>query len=160
MASSAATQKWMAYGVGPVCVALASGLLKLPGIHINSTTAALAFLLIILFIATRWGSFPALFTSLLAMLFFNFFFLPPFGTLSIANPDNWVALVAFLVTAITAGQLSAIVKQRAEEAESGKREIERLYSELRDAFERASHAEALRQSEQLKTALLDAVTHD
>lgn len=160
MASSAATQKWMAYVVGPVCVALASGLLKLPGIHINSTTAALAFLLIILFIATRWGSFPALFTSLLAMLFFNFFFLPPFGTLSIANPDNWVALVAFLVTAITAGQLSAIVKQRAEEAESGKREIERLYSELRDAFERASHAEALRQSEKLKTALLDAVTHD
>jgi two-component system sensor histidine kinase KdpD len=160
MASSAATQKWMAYAVGPVCVALAAALLKLPGIHINSTTAALAFLLIILFIATRWGSFPALFTSLLAMLCFNFFFLPPFGTLSIANPDNWVALVAFLVTAITAGQLSAIVTQRAEEAESGKREIERLYSELRDAFERASHAEALRQSEKLKTALLDAVTHD
>ena len=94
------------------------------------------------------------------MLCFNFFFLPPFGTLSIANPDNWVALVAFLVTAVTAGQLSARAKQRAEEAEAGKREIERLYAELRDAFERASHAEALRQSEKLKTALLDAVTHD
>jgi K+-sensing histidine kinase KdpD len=160
MASRAATQKWMAYVVGPVCVVLAAALLKLPGFHINSTTAALAFLLIILFTATRWGSFPALFTSLLAMFCFNFFYLPPFGTLSIANPDNWVALVAFLVTAITAGQLSARVKQRAEEAESGKREIERLYAELRDAFERASHAEALRQSEKLKTALLDAVTHD
>lgn len=158
--ASSATQSWTAYVVGPVCLALASALLKLPGIHINSTTAALAFLLIILFIATRWGSFPALFTSLLAMLCFNFFFLPPFGTLSIANPDNWVALVAFLVTAVTAGQLSARAKQRAEEAEAGKREIERLYAELRDAFERASHAEALRQSEKLKTALLDAVTHD
>ena len=51
-------------------------------------------------------------------------------------------------------------KRRAEEAETGKREIERLYAELRDAFERASHAEALRQSEKLKSALLDAVTHD
>ena len=158
--ASSETQSWTAYLVGPACVALASALLKLPGYHINSTTAALAFLLIILFIATRWGSFPALFTSLLAMLCFNFFFLPPFGTLSIANPDNWVALVAFLVTAVTAGQLSARAKQRAEEAEAGRREIERLYAELRDAFERASHAEALRQSEKLKTALLDAVTHD
>jgi K+-sensing histidine kinase KdpD len=45
-------------------------------------------------------------------------------------------------------------------AEAGRREIERLYRELRDAFERASHAGALRQSEKLKSALLDAVTHD
>jgi two-component system sensor histidine kinase KdpD len=94
------------------------------------------------------------------MLCFNFFFLPPFGTLTIASPDNWIALAAFLITAITAGQLSARARQRAEEAESGRREIERLYEELRDAFERASHAEALRQSEKLKSALLDAVTHD
>ena len=133
--------------VGPECVAIAAALLKLPGFHINSTTAALALLLIVLFIATRWGSFPALFTSLFAMLCFNFFFLPPFGTLSIAHPDNWVALIAFLATAITVGQLSARVKQRAEEAELGKQEIERLYAELRDAFERASHAEGLLESE-------------
>ncbi|HET9713009.1 MAG TPA: ATP-binding protein, partial [Pyrinomonadaceae bacterium] len=65
-----------------------------------------------------------------------------------------------LLTAVTVGQLSARAKQRTEEAEVGKREIERLYEELRDAFERASHAEALRQSEKLKSALLDAVTHD
>jgi two-component system sensor histidine kinase KdpD len=94
------------------------------------------------------------------MLCFNFLFLPPVGTLTIADPDNWIALAAFLITAITAGQLSASARRRAEEAESGRREIERLYNELRDAFERASHAEALRQSERLKSALLDAVTHD
>jgi two-component system sensor histidine kinase KdpD len=94
------------------------------------------------------------------MLCFNFFFLPPFGTFTIAATDNWIALFAFLITAVTAGQLSASAKKRAEEAESGKREIGRLYAELRDAFERASHAEALRQSEKLKSALLDAVTHD
>jgi two-component system sensor histidine kinase KdpD len=94
------------------------------------------------------------------MLCFNFFFLPPFGTFTIAATDNWIALLAFLLTAVTAGQLSASARKRAEEAETGKREIERLYAELRDAFERASHAEALRQSEKLKSALLDAVTHD
>jgi len=126
----------------------------------SPTTVALALLLIILFVATGWGSRPALVASGLGMLCFNFFFLPPVGTLTIADPQNWVALVAFLLTALTAGQLSARAKRRAEEAEVGRREIERLYDELRTVFERASHAEALRQSEQLKSALLDAVTHD
>ena len=128
--------------------------------QINSTTVALTFLIVVLFTALFWGSRPALLASVLAMLSFNFFFLPPLYTFSIAHPQNWVALTVFFTTAVAVGQLSARAKQRAEEAESGRREIERLYSELRDAFERASHAEALRQSEKLKTALLDAVTHD
>jgi two-component system sensor histidine kinase KdpD len=134
--------------------------LKLIGAHINAATVSLALLLNVLFIATRWGSLPALAASILAMLCFNFFFLPPLGTFTIAATDNWIALFAFLATAVTAGQLSARARKRAEEAETGRREIERLYAELRDAFERASHAEALRQSEKLKSALLDAVTHD
>jgi two-component system sensor histidine kinase KdpD len=126
----------------------------------NSTTVALAFLLVVLFTATYRGSKPALLASVLAMLCFNFFFLPPFHTFTIADPQNWVALAAFLAAAITAGELSARAKHRAEEAEAGRRENKRLYEELHDAFERVSHAKALRQSEQLKSALLDAVTHD
>lgn len=141
-------------------IATVSVLLRLMGEHINSTTVALAMLLVVLFVATVWGARPAVFGSVLGVLGFNFFFLPPTGTLTIAAPDNWVALVAFLITAITAGQLSARAQRRAAEAEAGRREIERLYNELRAAFERASHAEALRQSEQLKSALLDAVSHD
>jgi two-component system sensor histidine kinase KdpD len=153
-------QKWFGYVTAGLSVVLTTAALKLLGSHINATTVALALLLNVLFIATRWGSLPALFASVVAMLSFNFFFLPPFGTLTISAPDNWIALTAFLVTAITAGQLSARAKKRAEEAESGRQEIERLYAELRDAFERTSHTEALRQSEKLKSALLDAVTHD
>lgn len=151
-------------GAGYVVAALSVGaltlLLKIVGGHVNAATVSLALLLNVLFIATRWGSLPALAASILAMLCFNFFFLPPFGTFTIAATDNWIALLAFLITAVTAGQLSARARKRAEEAETGRREIERLYAELRDAFERASHAEALRQSEKLKSALLDAVTHD
>ena len=139
---------------------LVSGLLKLFTGHVNTTTVALALLLVVLFVAIWWGARPAVAASLLAVLFFNFFFLPPFGTLTIAATDNWIALLAFLVTAITVGQLSAHLRRRTEEADEGRREIERLYEELRDAFERASHAEALKQSEKLKSALLDAVTHD
>jgi len=128
--------------------------------RINPTTVALALLLIVLFIATKFGSRPAILASLTGVFSFNFFFLPPIGTLTIADPENWIALAIFLITAVTAGELSARARRRAEEAEAGKREIERLFTELRDAFERASHAEALRESEHLKSALLDAVTHD
>jgi K+-sensing histidine kinase KdpD len=160
MRRSLLDHSWAGYIVAALSVSVLTLLLKIIGTHVNAATVSLVFLLNVLFIATRWGSAPALAASILAMLCFNFFFLPPFGTFTIAATDNWVALLAFLVTAVTAGQLSARAKRRAEEAEAGKRQIERLYAELRDAFERASHAEALRQSEKLKSALLDAVTHD
>jgi two-component system sensor histidine kinase KdpD len=148
------------YSVAVFGIAVATGVLKLLGTHINPTTVALAFLLLILFVATAWGSRPAVLASLVAVICFNFFFLPPVGTFAIGNPDNWVAFFAFLITALTAGHLSARVKRRAEEAETAKREIERLYYELQDAFERSSQAKVLKQSERLKSALLDAVTHD
>ncbi|HKS29922.1 MAG TPA: DUF4118 domain-containing protein [Pyrinomonadaceae bacterium] len=153
-------KSWSGYLVAAVGVLVVTFLLKLFVGHINNATVALALLLIVLFVATWWGARPAVAASVLGVLAFNFFFLPPFGTLTVAAPDNWIALVAFLITAITVGQLSAHAKRRTEEADAGRLEIERLYEELRDAFERASHAEALRQSEKLKSALLDAVTHD
>lgn len=153
-------KSWGGHVIALVGVAAVTALLAPFTARINSTTVALAFLLVVLFIATYRGSLPALLASVLAMLCFNFFFLPPFHTFTIADPQNWVALAAFLATAITAGELSARARRRAEEAEAGRRENKRLYEELHDAFERVSRAEAIRQSEQLKSALLDAVTHD
>ncbi len=153
--------KRIGYVVAIGGIGLATVLLRLSASeHVNAATVALALLLVVLFIATAWGSGPAIVASVAGMLCFNYFFLPPVGKLRIADPDNWIALFAFLVTAVVAGQLSARAKRRAEEAEAGRREIERLYRELQEAFERASEAEALRRSEQLKSALLDAVTHD
>jgi K+-sensing histidine kinase KdpD len=128
--------------------------------RLNSTTVALALLLIVLFSASGWGSRPALFASLLGVLCFNFFFLPPIYTLTIDDPQNWVALTVFFITALTAGRLSARAKRRTEEAEAGRREIERLYHEYQVAYDRAKQAEVFEQSERLKSALLDAVTHD
>ena len=128
--------------------------------QINTTTVALGLLLAVLFIAALAGSRPAYLASIVGMLCFNYFFLPPIGTLTIAAPQNWIALGAFIITALVAGNLSERAKRRAEEAESRRQIIESLYEELQAAFERASQAEALRQSERLKSALLDAVTHD
>jgi K+-sensing histidine kinase KdpD len=148
------------YLIAVAGVATVTAALRLFSGHINAATVALALLLVVLFVATWWGARPAVAASVLGLLCFNFFFLPPFGTLTVDAWDNWIALLAFLITAVTVGQLSAHAKRRTEEADAGRREIERLYEELRDAFERASHAEALKRSEKLKSALLDAVTHD
>jgi two-component system sensor histidine kinase KdpD len=127
---------------------------------VNTTTIGFALLLGVLFTATRMGSKPALAASVVAMLGYNFFFLPPIFKLTIYDPQNWVALAAFSVTSVVTGQLSAKSRRRATEAEASKREIERLYLELQGAFEKASSAEAIKRSEQMKSALLDAVTHD
>jgi K+-sensing histidine kinase KdpD len=127
---------------------------------ISQTTVALVFLLIILLTATFAGRSAALFAALAGALSFNFFFLPPIGALTISHPQNWIAWAAFVITALVAGQLSALARRRAEEALRQKQEIEKLYDKLQRAFEKASRAEALRQSDRLKSALLDAVTHD
>jgi two-component system sensor histidine kinase KdpD len=95
--------------------------------QVNTTTVALTFLLATLGIATRWGLFEAIITSVAGMLCFNFFFLPPVGTLTITDPQNWVALFAFLVTAVVASQLSASARNRAREATRRREEMERLY---------------------------------
>lgn len=160
MPSTLTRSRWFRYA-GAALVIAAGTLLLIPFRQsINSATVALAYVLIILFVAIFGRSGPALVSSVLAGLCFNFFFLPPFHTFAISDPQNWVALFAFFITAIAVGHLSASAKRREEEAESAKGEIERLYFELQDTFERSSQAKALKQSERLKSALLDAVTHD
>jgi len=150
----------LGYIVAVVVIAAATSVLRVFGGHVNPTTAALALLLMVLFVATAWGPKPAILASLLGVACFNFFFLPPVGTFNIAEPENWIALLGFLITAITVGQLSAHARRRAAEADSARQEIERLYHELQESFEQASQAKAVKQSERLKSALLDAVTHD
>jgi K+-sensing histidine kinase KdpD len=155
-----AGKKILGYAVAVVVVSAATAVLKSFGDQINIVTVALALLLIVLFVATAWGPKPAILSSLLGGACFNFFFLPPLHTFVVADPQNWIALISFLITAITVGQLSARAKQRREEATVARQEIERLYRELQDTFEQASQTQALKQSERLKSALLDAVTHD
>ena len=60
---------------------------------VSATTVALALLLVVLGTATTARLGVAIVVSVVAMLAFNFFFLPPVGTLTIANPQNWIALV-------------------------------------------------------------------
>jgi two-component system sensor histidine kinase KdpD len=96
--------------------------------HAVPTTAALMFLLVVLSVAAVWGLRLAIYTSLLSTLCLNFFFLPPVRTLTIADPQNWVALFAFLATSVLASQLSERARSEAAEAKRRRSEVERLYS--------------------------------
>lgn len=129
----------------------------IPGI--SAGAAAPVLLLAVLLLARSFGTGPALVGALCAALGFSYFFIPPVG-LFIENPDDWIALVTFSVTALVVGELAAGAERRRIALEDGKREIEQLYAQLGAAFERASEAEAARRNEQLKSALLDALTHN
>ncbi len=97
-------------------------------LNVNQTTVALSFLLAILAVSAVWGMVVAIFMSVSAVLLFNFFFLPPVGTFTIADPQNWVALGAFLITSIVGSQLSARIRKEADAAHNRRREVERLYA--------------------------------
>jgi two-component system, OmpR family, sensor histidine kinase KdpD len=97
-------------------------------VPVNATTAGFAYLIVVLVIAARWGFPEALIASILSVLCFNFFFFEPVGTFNIADPQNWVALLSFLATAIVASELSTVARQRARQAEDRQQEMERLYA--------------------------------
>ena len=97
-------------------------------LHVNPTTVALTFLLAILSVAAAWGPRYAIPMSVVAALCFNFFFLPPVGTLTIADTQNWMALLAFFVTSIVTSNLSERARRQTIEAKQRRQDIERLYS--------------------------------
>jgi K+-sensing histidine kinase KdpD len=144
----------LSIGIIAVCAAL---LFAIPAI--TTGAAAPILLLAVLLIARQLGTGPALAASVCAALAFSFYFLPPVG-LFIEDVNDWVAFGTFTITAIVVGELAARAERRQQELEEGKREIEQLYQQLGAAFERASEAEAARRNEQLKSALLDALTHN
>ena len=84
-------------------------------------------LLLVLVLAGNWGLRYAVGASIAATVLFNYFFLPPVGTFTIADTRNWVALFAFLGTAIYASHLAARIREESEEANARRRESEMLY---------------------------------
>lgn len=94
----------------------------------NPTTVGFAYLLLVLVIASTWGIAEATVASIAATLAFDLWFLPPIGKITIADPQNWVALFSFLATALIASRLSTRVKKQALDAMDRQRDIERLYT--------------------------------
>ena len=95
---------------------------------VNATTVGFAYLLLVLVIASVWGFIDSAIASVAATLTFNFFFFPPVGRFTVADPQNWVALFSFLVTALIASRLSVEAKSRALDSLARQKDVERLYT--------------------------------
>jgi two-component system, OmpR family, sensor histidine kinase KdpD len=98
----------------------------------NALTAGFVYLLLVLITASTLGFVEAFILSIAATLTLNFFFLPPLGTFTIVDPQNWIALFTFLSTSLIASRLSTKARQRALDAMERQQHIEWLY-----AFSRA-----------------------
>ncbi len=95
---------------------------------VNASTVGFLLLTVVLGTATAAGFRVSALVSVVAMLCFNFFFLPPVGRFTIADPENWVALFTFLLTALVASHLSDRARKQALEAKSRQQETEQLYA--------------------------------
>ena len=76
----------------------------------NAAIVSTTYLMVVLVVAATSRLGIAVIPSVVAMLCLNFFFLPPVGTFTIADPQNWVALFAFLAVSLVASNLSAIAR--------------------------------------------------
>lgn len=97
-------------------------------LHRNPSTVGFLFLLAILAVSATWGLRYAILMAVVATLVYNFFFLPPIFTFNIADAQNWIALFAFLLTAVIGSQLSERARRRAHEASQRQKEVERLFA--------------------------------
>lgn len=97
-------------------------------IHVNATTVGFTFLLAVLLVSAFWGLRYAISMAVVAALAYNYFFLPPVLRFTIADPQNWVALFAFLITAIIASYIAEGARRQALQSNQRRQEVERLYA--------------------------------
>jgi two-component system, OmpR family, sensor histidine kinase KdpD len=112
-------------------------------IHVNATTVSLTLLMAILVVSALWGMAVSVPMSIIAMLMFNYYFLPPTGTFTVSDPQNWVALAAFLAVAVVGSHLATRARQQAEQASARQHDIEKLYAFSRDLLQSGNVMELL-----------------
>lgn len=132
----ARTGVWLLAFASLVAAALALSAFRA---DLDKAHVALVFLLVVLGASAYGGRVLGVAIATTAFLIFDWFFLPPYGTVMVRNPLDWLVLIAFLVTSFVAAEL--LYRARAERA----------------AVERA---EALREADKLKDALLASLSHD
>ncbi len=96
-------------------------------LEVKTTTVVLTFLLAILVASAVWGLGVSVFMSVIAMMCVDYFFLPPVGTFNVNDPEDWVSLISFLITAVIGSELSARARRQAQEANRQRNEVSRLY---------------------------------
>jgi two-component system sensor histidine kinase KdpD len=101
---------------------------------ISPTTVGLTLLLVVLGSATLGRLWVATVVAFVATAAYNYYFFPPVGTFTISDPQNWVAVLAFLIAAVAASNLSAAAQARTREAIARRNEVTRLFDLTRDVL--------------------------
>ncbi len=155
------------FTVSVLCVALSTAVIFPLREITPAVSTGVVYMLGVLIVSTYYGLWLGLFTSVISAAAFNFFHIPPTGNLDVANGENWVALGVFLTVAVIASSLAEQSRARAREAERRRREanmaVQAAFALLVDRERLVAatiEAQALRRSDELKTAQLRAVSHD
>jgi two-component system, OmpR family, sensor histidine kinase KdpD len=122
---------WSGYALALGAVALVSVFIGLVLGQVNLANASMLYLLAVLSTAVLLGRGPAVFASIAAFLIFDWFFVEPLHQFTVNDPEEWVSLLLFLLTATVTGQLAAAQRQRAREAQQREREAVVLYDVVR-----------------------------
>ena len=118
----------VAYAAAAVGVTVVTALIGLVRTHARIANISSLYLVIVLAVAAIFGGGPAIAASVLAVLAFDWFFVNPVGQFTVSDPEEWLALVLFLATAIVTSQLAAAQQRRAVEARRREREATALYT--------------------------------
>ncbi len=122
---------WAGYGVALLAVAAASVVIGLIQQRWHLANISMLYLIAVLATAAAVGSGPAVLAAVSAFLAFDWFFVEPRHTLTVSDPEEWVALLLFLGTAVITGQMAAGLRRRAREAREREREAVVLYHAVR-----------------------------
>jgi len=112
--------------VGTAMAALTT--LALVWTGVNSTTAGMVFLVLVVWSSTQVGIWLSLYIAVLCALSFDYFFLPPVHTLQIIGIQQWVAMISFMASCVVVGRLAQRARRQAQKAEERRADVERLYS--------------------------------
>ncbi|MBX6772494.1 MAG: DUF4118 domain-containing protein [Chloroflexi bacterium] len=118
----------VAYAAAAGGVTVVTALIGLVRTHARIANISSLYLIIVLAVAAIFGGGPAIAASVLAVLAFDWFFVNPVGQFTVSDPEEWLALVLFLATAIVTSQLAAAQQRRAVEARRREREATALYT--------------------------------
>src|ERR1019366_6999258 len=96
-------------------------------LNLNLSASGSLYFLIVVMVSVIWGFWEASVTSLIAVNCLNYFFVPPVFTWTVSDPQNWVALVAFEITALTVSRLSTRAQDQARAEARQRVEVQKLY---------------------------------
>ncbi|HEU5457289.1 MAG TPA: ATP-binding protein [Terracidiphilus sp.] len=102
--------------------------LLLVNLHASAITAAMVFLVLVVWAGAQSGIAPSLYISILCALSFDYFFLQPYHTFVLAGGPEWVAMASFIASSLAAGRVAEKARQQTRQAEQRREDVERLYT--------------------------------